>query len=71
MKTCSSCKKEKDETKKEFYKNMPTIYGRNAVEEALFDNSLTIHKLHLAASPYEIRSKTELRHTKIKSKIII
>ncbi len=36
--------------KKNFYKNMLTIYGRKAVEEALMDKKLSIHKLHLAES---------------------
>lgn len=36
--------------KKAFYRNMLTIYGRKAVEEALLDTSLPCHKLHLADS---------------------
>lgn len=36
--------------KKAFYKNMLTIYGRKAVEEALMDKQLPIHKLHLVES---------------------
>ena len=36
--------------KKAFYRNMLTIYGRKAVEEALLDDTLPCHKLHLADS---------------------
>jgi len=36
--------------KKSFYKKVLTIYGRNPAIEALSDNSLTIHRLHLANS---------------------
>ena len=37
-------------SKKAFYDKILTIYGRNAVMEALEDESLTIHKLHLSKS---------------------
>jgi len=36
--------------KKAFFDKVLTIYGRNAVMEALEDNSTTIHKLHLSKS---------------------
>ena len=36
--------------KKSFLKNILTIYGRKAVEEALLDKNLSIYKLHLADS---------------------
>lgn len=36
--------------KKAFYDKVLTIYGRNAVMEALCDLSITIHKLHLSRS---------------------
>jgi len=37
-------------SKRAFFDKVLTIYGRNAVLEALEDNSLTIHKLHLSTS---------------------
>ncbi|MDM5271675.1 23S rRNA (guanosine(2251)-2'-O)-methyltransferase RlmB [Sulfurovum sp. zt1-1] len=36
--------------KKAFFDKVLTIYGRNAVMEALEDDSITIHKLHLSKS---------------------
>ncbi len=36
--------------KKAFFDKILTIYGRNAVMEALEDKSITIHKLHLSKS---------------------
>jgi 23S rRNA (guanosine2251-2'-O)-methyltransferase len=36
--------------KKAFYDKVLTIYGRNAVLEALMDESITVHKLHLSQS---------------------
>ena len=36
--------------KKAFFSKILTIYGRNAVSEALEDKNLTIHKLHLSKS---------------------
>lgn len=36
--------------KKSFFDKVLTIYGRNAVMEALEDHSITIHKLHLSKS---------------------
>ncbi len=36
--------------KKAFFDKVLTIYGRNAVMEALEDRSITIHKLHLSKS---------------------
>jgi len=36
--------------KKEFYDSLITLYGRHVVLEALQDDSLSIHKLHLAKS---------------------
>ena len=36
--------------KKAFFKKVLTIYGRNAVLEALEDEAVTIHKLHLSES---------------------
>ncbi len=37
-------------TKKAFFDKVLTLYGRHAVMEALSDESLTIHKLHLSTS---------------------
>jgi len=37
-------------SKRAFFDKVLTIYGRNAVLEALEDSSLTIHKLHLSTS---------------------
>ena len=36
--------------KKAFFDKVLTIYGRNAVMEALEDETITIHKLHLSTS---------------------
>lgn len=36
--------------KKAFFDKVLTIYGRNAVMEALEDNTITIHRLHLSKS---------------------
>ena len=36
--------------KKHFFEKVLTIYGRNAVLEALEDNSVRVHKLHLSTS---------------------
>jgi len=38
------------QTKKAFFDRVLTLYGRNAVREALSDNSLECHCLHLASS---------------------
>ncbi len=38
------------EAKKSFFDSITTIYGRNPVMEALSDNSINIHKLHLSTS---------------------
>lgn len=48
--------------KKEFFDKVLTIYGRNAVHEALQDTQLAIHKLHLADSnkPAELLRQCEL-----------
>jgi 23S rRNA (guanosine2251-2'-O)-methyltransferase len=47
-----SIKKDSDayKAKKSFFDKILTIYGRNAVLEALEDSSVTIHKLHLSSS---------------------
>ena len=37
-------------SKKAFFDKVLTLYGRHAVMEALLDESLTIHKLHLSTS---------------------
>ncbi len=37
-------------TKKAFFDKVLTVYGRHAVMEALLDEHLTIHKLHLSTS---------------------
>ena len=37
-------------SKKAFFNKVLTIYGRNAVMEALEDKAITIHKLHLSTS---------------------
>ena len=37
-------------TKKAFFDKVLTLYGRHAVMEALLDEALTIHKLHLSTS---------------------
>ena len=39
--------------KKAFFEKVLTIYGRNAVMEALEDESVTLHKLHLSKSNKE------------------
>ena len=36
--------------KKAFFDRVLTIYGRNAVMEALEDDAVTIHKLHFSKS---------------------
>ena len=36
--------------KKAFFDKVLTIYGRNSVMEALEDQAVTIHKLHLSKS---------------------
>ena len=36
--------------KKAFFDKVLTIYGRNAVMEALEDNTITVHRLHLSNS---------------------
>jgi len=36
--------------KKAFFDKVLTIYGRNAVQEALEDSTITIHKLHMSKS---------------------
>ena len=46
------------ESKKEFYAKVLTIYGRNPVLEALRDESLRIHRLHLSRSN---KPSTELK----------
>ena len=43
-------------TKKAFFDKVLTLYGRHAVMEALNDESLTIHKLHLSTSNHPTRS---------------
>ncbi|MCW8821108.1 MAG: 23S rRNA (guanosine(2251)-2'-O)-methyltransferase RlmB, partial [Sulfurovum sp.] len=37
-------------TKKAFFDKVLTVYGRNPVMEALEDETITIHKLHLSKS---------------------
>ena len=44
------CPSDSYESKKEFYAKVLTIYGRNPVLEALRDESLRIHRLHLSRS---------------------
>ena len=48
----AKCSKDSPEylAKKAFFDKVLTIYGRNAVMEALEDSAVTIHKLHLSKS---------------------
>jgi len=58
--------------KKRFFDKVLTIYGRNAVLEALQDTNISIHKLHLSKSNKDapvldqIRSLAEERNIEIK-----
>jgi 23S rRNA (guanosine2251-2'-O)-methyltransferase len=48
--------------KKSFFDKVLTIYGRNAVMEALKDETLTIHKLHLSTSNKDAQSLDEMKN---------
>ncbi|MHC3993607.1 TrmH family RNA methyltransferase [Thiomicrolovo sp. ZZH C-3] len=58
--------------KKRFFEGMITLYGRNAVEEVLDDNTVEIHALHLAESNKKegvidrIMAKAEARGVPVK-----
>ncbi|CAA6824992.1 MAG: RNA methyltransferase, TrmA family [uncultured Sulfurovum sp.] len=58
--------------KKAFYDKVLTIYGRNAVLEALEDEAVTIHKLHLSKSNKDAevleRMKSIAKHRAIEVK---
>ena len=47
--------------KKAFFDKVLTIYGRNAVIEALEDNAITIHKLHLSKSNKDAEILEEMK----------
>ena len=47
--------------KKAFFDKVLTIYGRNAVIEALEDNAITIHKLHLSKSNKDAEVLEEMK----------
>jgi 23S rRNA (guanosine2251-2'-O)-methyltransferase len=47
--------------KKSFFDKVLTIYGRNAVIEALEDESVTIHKLHLSKSNKDANVLEEMK----------
>ena len=47
--------------KKAFFDKVLTIYGRNAVIEALEDNAITIHKLHLSKSNKDAKVLEEMK----------
>ncbi len=48
-------------SKKAFFDKVLTIYGRNAVMEALEDNDVTIHKLHLSKSNKDAQVLEEMK----------
>jgi len=59
-----STKVDSDEylAKKAFFDKVLTIYGRNAVMEALEDNSVSIHKLHLSKSNKDASVLETMKH---------
>jgi len=48
--------------KKAFFDKVLTIYGRNAVMEALEDEAVTIHKLHLSKSNKDAEVLEKMKH---------
>ena len=48
--------------KKSFFDKVLTIYGRNAVMEALEDEAVTIHKLHLSKSNKDAEVLEKMKH---------
>ena len=48
--------------KKAFFDKVLTIYGRNAVLEALEDQNITIHKLHLSKSNKDAPVLEQMKH---------
>ena len=48
--------------KKAFFDKVLTIYGRNAVLEALEDDAVTIHKLHLSKSNKDAQVLEDMKH---------
>ncbi len=48
--------------KKAFFDKVLTIYGRNAVFEALEDEAVTIHKLHLSKSNKDAQVLEDMKH---------
>ena len=48
--------------KKSFFAKMVTVYGRNAVLEALEDKTLTIHKLHFSNSNRSVAQLDKMVH---------
>jgi len=55
--------------KKAFFDKVLTIYGRNAVMEALEDDAVTIHKLHLSKSNKDASVLEEMKHIAKKREI--
>jgi len=47
--------------KKVFFDKVLTIYGRNSVMEALEDDAVTIHKLHLSKSNKDARVLEDMK----------
>ncbi|RUM69291.1 MAG: 23S rRNA (guanosine(2251)-2'-O)-methyltransferase RlmB [Sulfurovum sp.] len=57
--------------KKAFFDKVMTIYGRNAVKEALEDKNITIHKLHLAKSNKDVMVLKQIKQLAQKKAIEI
>jgi 23S rRNA (guanosine2251-2'-O)-methyltransferase len=57
--------------KKAFFDKLLTIYGRNAVMEALEDESITIHKLHLSKSNKDAKILENMKDVALKRAIEI
>ncbi|SFV68338.1 RNA methyltransferase, TrmA family [hydrothermal vent metagenome] len=55
--------------KKAFFDKVLTIYGRNAVMEALEDEAITIHKLHLSKSNKDANILENMKAIALKRKI--
>ncbi len=57
--------------KKAFFDKVLTIYGRNAVMEALEDEAVTIHKLHFSKSNKDANVLEQMKHIAKKREIDI
>ena len=55
--------------KKAFFDKVLTIYGRNAVLEALEDEAVTIHKLHLSKSNKDVPVLEQMKNIAKKREI--